>query len=479
MAKSKTIYVCQSCGAQSPKWMGRCPECQAWNSYVEEISQASAPSTNTARGLGRGESKYVRVTDGLDQSQSIARHATGLQEFDRVLGGGLVQGSFVLIGGDPGIGKSTLMLQMANNLASQTGQVLYISGEESVGQTQLRARRLGARSDNLLIASETNLETILELATKSRPTLLVIDSIQTVFLPQLQSAPGTVSQVRDCAAKLMYLAKTEGITVLLVGHVTKDGSIAGPKVLEHMVDTVLSFEGDSNHYFRILRAIKNRFGAANEMGVFEMSQTGLREVLNPSELFLSERAENAPGSAVFCTIEGTRPYLVEVQALASRTNMSMPRRTTIGLDPNRVHLILAIMDKHLGLDLYAHDVFVNIAGGVKVQEPGIDLAIAAALLSSLKGEPISKGSCFFGELGLTGEVRGVSLPEIRFKEATKLGFDRFCIPKSNQRHLKEVAGDQNKWISSIQELRAFLGAPRQTQKVKNANANQHHPDRHQ
>lgn len=454
MGKQKTIFVCQACGAQSAKWLGRCADCQEWNTLTEEIVGQPVASVESARGLGRGEAKVVSLADEAFTEKPVEKIKTGIKEFDRVLGGGIVSGSFTLIGGDPGIGKSTLMLQTLAELARTDQKVLYISGEESIGQTKLRAVRLGAKSPNLFLASETNLQTILDLALKIRPFIIVIDSIQTVFLPDLQSAPGSVSQVRECAAKLMYLAKTEGLSVLLVGHITKDGSIAGPKVLEHMVDTVLSFEGDSNHYFRILRSLKNRFGAANEMGVFEMSSDGLREISNPSELFLSGRPDIAAGSAIFCTVEGTRPYLVEVQALATRTNMAMPRRTTLGVDANRVHLLLAILDKHLNLDLYAHDVFVNVAGGIKINEPATDVAVAAAILSSLKNKPIPGTHCFFGELGLTGEVRGATFPDLRVKEAQKLGFTHFFVPESNKKHLKGFDGLSINWLQSIKEIQS-------------------------
>ncbi len=453
MAKQKTIFVCQNCGSQSPKWMGKCADCGEWNTFAEENVNNKPITVESARGLGRGEAKVITLGAASKDVELPIPVSTRMSEFDRVLGGGIVPGSFTLIGGDPGIGKSTLMLQTLAALAQSGKKVLYISGEESVGQTQLRAKRLGAVSDNLYLASETNLDVILNLCNQVQPFLVVIDSIQTVFVPSLQSAPGSVSQVRESAAKMMYLAKTDGISVFLVGHITKDGSIAGPKVLEHMVDTVLSFEGDNNHYFRLLRAIKNRFGPANELGVFEMSGGGLREVSNPSELFLSERGESAPGSAVLSTLEGTRPFLVEVQALAHKTAAVMPRRTAIGVDPNRVHLLLAILDKHLDLNLYAHDVFVNVVGGVKVLEPAADMAIAAALLSSLKGEAISSTACFFGELGLTGEVRGVTFPELRVKEAQKLGFKHFFAPMANKKYLKET---DVHFIQSVKELKSRL-----------------------
>jgi DNA repair protein RadA/Sms len=456
MAKQRTIFVCQNCGSHSPKWLGKCPDCDAWNSFAEETSVAETKN-DQARGLGRGEAKAVRLNDASIQIENLEHVTTGSGEFNRVLGGGLIPGSFTLVGGDPGIGKSTLMLQTVAHLAKDGRKILYVSGEESVPQTQMRAKRLGATSDNLYLASETNLEVILSLAEQLKPFLVVVDSIQTVFLPALQSAPGSVSQVRECAAKLMFLSKTEGVCVMLVGHITKEGSIAGPKVLEHMVDTVLSFEGDNNHQYRILRGLKNRFGPANELGVFEMNSTGLAEVTNPSELFLSERAQTAPGSAVFCTVEGTRPFLVEVQALATRTNMAMPRRTSIGIDPNRVHLLLAIMDKHLNLDLYAHDVFINVAGGMRINEPASDLAVTAALLSTLKNAPIPKDHCFFGELGLTGEVRGVGFPDLRVKEGRKLGFEHFFLPSNNSRHLKaEKENKSVKWLGTIKELQNLI-----------------------
>jgi DNA repair protein RadA/Sms len=456
MVKQRTIFVCQNCGSHSPKWLGKCPDCEAWNTFAEE-TPAIEVQGEKARGLGRGEAKAVKLNDASIALENIQHVTTGSGELDRVLGGGLVPGSFTLVGGDPGIGKSTLMLQTVAKLAKAGHKVLYVSGEESVAQTQMRAKRLGATSDNLYLAAETNLEVILSLTEQLKPFLIVIDSIQTVFLPALQSAPGSVSQVRECAAKLMFLAKTDGVCVQLVGHITKDGSIAGPKVLEHMVDTVLSFEGDNNHQFRILRGLKNRFGAANELGVFEMNSSGLVEVKNPSELFLSERAQSSPGSAVFCTVEGTRPFLVEVQALATRTNMSMPRRTAIGIDPNRVHLLLAIMDKHLNLDLYAHDIFINVAGGIKINEPAVDMAVAAALLSTLKNKAIGKDHCFFGELGLTGEVRGVGFPELRLKEGRKLGFEKFFLPINNQRQLKcEKENLTVNWLESIKELQKLI-----------------------
>lgn len=462
MGKQKTTYVCQSCSYQSPKWLGRCPDCGNWNTFAEENFSSTPVQSDTARGLGSGSLSYTTVNELAAETQAEPVKTT-IAEFDRVLGGGLVPGSFTLIGGDPGIGKSTLMLQTANLLSASKNtqrKVLYVSGEESVKQTQMRAQRLGAKSDELFIASETNLEVILQLAEKIKPFLVIIDSIQTVFLPHLQSAPGSVSQVRECASKLMHLAKTQGACVLLVGHITKDGSLAGPKVLEHMVDTVLSFEGDGHHQFRILRSLKNRFGPVYEMGVFEMTGSGLIEVSNPSELFLSEGPQKAAGSAVFCTLEGTRPFLVEIQALASRTNQAMPRRTAIGIDVNRIHLILAILDKHLRLDLYAHDVFVNVVGGLKISEPAVDLAVAAALLSSLKNAVIPKTHCFFGELGLTGEVRGINFADLRLREAQKMGFSKFLIPKASEKALKKEKSTGTAGVlalESIKDLQKVIG----------------------
>jgi DNA repair protein RadA/Sms len=432
MAKTKTIFVCQNCGAQRPRWEGHCRDCGAWNSFAEETSVAPAAQ---ARGWTKGTSTVVEAValsaESTAQISDTTRASSGIGELDRVLGGGLVRGSYILVGGDPGIGKSTLLLQMAHGLARQGRRVLYISAEESVEQTQLRARRLKAINDKILVASESRLDVIMELAKKTQPDALVIDSIQTVYMSDLSSAPGTVSQVRECAAELLNFAKgPSGTTVFLVGHVTKDGSLAGPRVLEHMVDTVLSFEGDPHYHYRLLRALKNRFGATNELAVFQMVSEGLKEVTNPSQVFLEERGDAAVGSSVFAAMEGSRPLLCEIQALTVSSPLAMPRRTAIGLDVNRVHLLMAVLEKYLNLDFSHKDVFVNVVGGLKISEPAMDLALAAALLSSYWNRPLPTASCFFGEIGLTGEVRTVAFAEERTKEARKLGFKNYFVPAS-------------------------------------------------
>ncbi len=366
-----------------------------------------------------------------------SRFKTQLQEFDRVLGGGLVPGTLVLIGGDPGIGKSTLMLQALHGLAASGSRVLYVSGEESVKQIRLRSQRLSTLAKDLLVVSEIDVEAILSMVDQHIPQVLVVDSIQTMFNPELSSAPGTVSQVREATIRLMLMAKQTGIPVMLVGHVTKDGAIAGPRLLEHMVDTVLYFEGDRNHVFRILRAVKNRFGSTNEIGVFQMNDRGLVEVPNPSAVFLSERPDAAPGSVVTASMEGTRPILIEIQALATATSFGTPRRTILGLDPNRVALLVAVMEKKLGLHLMGFDIFMNVAGGVKVIEPAMDLAVAAAVASSFMDRPVPDRTLVFGEVGLTGEIRAVGYTDIRLAEAAKMGFDRCVIPESNRRRLSK------------------------------------------
>lgn len=459
MARIKTLFVCQECGAQRPKWEGRCSDCGAWNSYVEE---KPLPAKSASRGWALGASgtrtPEKLVTQNLAQTfteERVLRHPTGNAELDRVLGGGLVPGSYVLVGGDPGIGKSTLLLQMAGGLAQKGLNVLYLSAEESVSQTALRAQRLGVRSEKVEVASESLLENILEMAAAKKPDVLVVDSIQTVYLSDVASAPGSVTQVRECAARLMALAKNENLSVFLVGHVTKEGNLAGPRVLEHMVDTVLSFEGDTHHQFRLLRAIKNRFGASHELGVFQMSSEGLREVSNPSEFFLEERTQGAIGSAVFAGIEGSRPLLCEIQGLMSYSPLNMPRRTSIGFDYNRVHLITAVMDRFLNIDASQKDIYVNVVGGLKVSEPAADLAVVAALLSSAWSTEISQGSIFFGEVGLTGEVRPVQMAEERIKEAFKLGFTKVFLPQSNRKHLKAFEKEHPGafvWLSHVRDL---------------------------
>ncbi len=427
MAKIKSKYVCQECAYESPKWLGKCPGCSSWNTLIEELDvKSTAPSLSITQG---GKGKPQRITQV--ESDLEPRIDTYIIELNRVLGGGLVPGSLVLVGGDPGIGKSTLLLQTSFSLSNHRLTVLYVSGEESVKQIKLRADRLGAATDDLYVLAETNLEYIERHVDDLQPDLIIIDSIQTVFHPLVLSAPGSVAQVRECTSHLMRIAKQKGIATIIVGHVTKQGAIAGPRLLEHMVDCVLYFEGDRNHTYRILRAVKNRFGSTNEIGIFEMKEEGLTEVSNPSELFLSERSQDAIGSAVVASVEGTRPVLVEIQALVSPTNFATPRRMATGLDQNRVHLIMAVLEKRVGMFLQNQDAYVNVAGGVRLDEPAIDLAIAIAVASSFRDRPTETHDVVIGEIGLTGEVRGVSRIEQRVREAQKLGFKRVIIPEKN------------------------------------------------
>ena len=407
--------------------MGRCPECGEWNTFVEE--RENAEDKTRWSGEERGAVKPIPISE--IESCYEKKLISGIAEFDRVLGGGIVPGSLILIGGDPGIGKSTLLLQASAKVSKDAGVVLYISGEESGSQIRLRSDRLGSFSDRLLILSETCLEDIIPHIKKVNPSLIVVDSIQTIYTTQLQSAPGSISQVREVSFQLMQISKKIGIATFLIGHVTKDGAIAGPRVLEHMVDTVLYFEGDRGHTFRVLRAIKNRFGSVNEIGVFEMKNNGLEEVTNPSELFLSEMPNNISGSVVVSSIEGTRPILVELQALVSYSNLNMPRRMVTGVDSNRASLLIAILEKRVGLHLQGEDIFVNVAGGVRIDEPAVDLGIITVLSSSFREIPIDPYTVVFGEVGLSGEVRGVTSAEIRVKEAAKLGFKRCIIPERN------------------------------------------------
>ncbi|OGR27277.1 MAG: DNA repair protein RadA [Desulfuromonadales bacterium GWD2_54_10] len=428
--KQKTIFSCQKCGSQSPKWLGKCPDCGAWNSMAEELV-----GKQMLGGVPGERSRPVPICDVPPQTES--RLETGVGELDRVLGGGIVPGSLVLIGGDPGIGKSTLLLQAMHNLAERAGEVLYVSGEESASQTRLRGERLNASHKRLLILAENSLEAILAHATTLKPRAMVVDSIQTVWTSALESAPGSVSQVRESAGKLMLLAKGSGIPVFIVGHVTKDGAIAGPRVLEHMVDTVLYFEGDGSHPFRILRAVKNRFGSTNEIGVFEMKQEGLCCVDNPSELFLSERPLGVSGSVVTASLEGSRPLLVELQALVTQTSYGVPRRTTIGVDHNRLALLVAVLEKKVGLHLGGQDIFLNAAGGVRLNEPAADLAMIMAVASSHLDKAIAPQTVVLGEVGLAGEVRAITQPEQRIAEAEKLGFKTCIIPSGNLKRLKK------------------------------------------
>ena len=453
MAKTKTHFVCQSCGYQMPKWLGRCPGCQEWNTFVEErIIEEKEPQ----RDLLGLESSAIPVPLTEIKGEEKERLTIGMGEFDRVLGGGIVLGSLVLVGGDPGIGKSTLLLQAMNQLASSGAKVLYVSGEESLQQTKMRANRLGVASAQLFVVSETSLDKILQDIQSLRPSTVVVDSIQTIYSTDLPSTPGSIGQVREASSRLLYLAKHLGIPIFLIGHVTKEGFIAGPKVLEHMVDTVLYIEGEANQAFRILRAVKNRFGPTNEIGVFEMKDSGLVEVANPSEYFLSERVQHASGSVVMPCIEGSRPILIELQALVVPTHFGAPRRTAQGVDASRVSLMAAVMEKRLGLQMLSHDIFVNIAGGMKVEEPGVDLGIIASIASSFRDKLIDPETVVFGEVGLGGEVRGISQPEVRVKESNRLGFKRCLLPKQNQDKMKGIKGIDLIGVRTIQEATKIM-----------------------
>lgn len=442
--KEKFIFKCQACGGLVPKWMGKCPECGAWDTLVEE--RVVSGGAKKKKGAFLPEPVPISSVSAAETD----RIRTGLLEFDRVLGGGIVDGSLILIGGDPGIGKSTLMLQVLNHLAGSGKKCLYVSGEESIHQISMRGQRLNSRGDNMFVVSETDLDTILGLVGQSNYDALVIDSIQTVFQPDISSTPGSVTQIREASMQFMKLAKSTGIPVFLVGHVTKVGAIAGPRIMEHMVDTVLYFEGDKSHVFRILRAVKNRFGSTNEIGVFEMNEKGLTQVPNPSAVFLSERTSIAPGSVVTSCMEGTRPILVEIQGLASSSGLGTPRRTVLGLDSHRVALIVAVMEKRLGMNLAGLDIFMNVTGGVKVVEPAADLAIACALASSFLDRPVDKQTLLIGEVGLTGEIRAVGHVQARIKEAAKMGFTRCLVPSAV---LKQISRVKHMRIESISFLK--------------------------
>ena len=436
MAKSdKTVFYCQSCGYESAKWMGQCPGCHEWNTFVEEPKAVSAKGGSKRR-MGTNEPVPVKSVSTKDDP----RVSTGIGEFDRVLGGGIVKGSLILVGGDPGIGKSTLLLQMCANLSRGGHKVLYISGEESLQQIKMRAVRIGEGGDELLLLCETDLDVLDAQIEKIKPEMVIVDSIQTMYSENVTSAPGSVSQVREATATFLRISKSLGISLFLVGHVTKEGAVAGPRVLEHMVDTVLYFEGDNHASYRILRAAKNRFGSTNEIGVFEMHSEGLAEVPNPSEYMLSGKPEDATGAIVTCAVEGTRPILLEIQALASRTSFGYPRRTSTGVDYNRVNLLIAVIEKRLGIDFSSMDAYVNIAGGIRMNEPSADLAVVLALISSCKDIVIGNEVAAFGEVGLSGEVRGVSQAAVRVQEAKKLGFEKVILPKSNLKDVKNVEG---------------------------------------
>lgn len=437
MAKPSRQYVCQSCGSVSTKWSGKCDSCNEWNTLVEEVANDTIP-----KGLSRGRGRVIDFVDLAGTSEKPPRTQTGFAEFDRVAGGGLVHGSAILIGGDPGIGKSTILLQVTCQLASKV-KCAYISGEEAVDQVRLRAARLGMDKAPVDLASATNVRDIVTTIEKGGYDIVIIDSIQTMYLDNLDSAPGTVSQVRASAQELIRVCKKRGVTLFLVGHVTKEGQIAGPRVLEHMVDTVLYFEGDRGHQFRILRAVKNRFGPTDEIGVFEMNDTGLAEVANPSEIFLSQRQHDIAGSAVLAALEGTRPVLVEIQALVSPSSYSTPKRAVVGWDQNRLSMILAVLEARCGLQIGMNDVYLNVAGGLRISEPAADLAVAVALMSAMSGIPVPEDTVVFGEIGLSGEIRNVNQGLTRFKEASKLGFGRAIIPVITKKSKKSGNSDQN------------------------------------
>ncbi|NLX18327.1 MAG: DNA repair protein RadA [Desulfobulbus sp.] len=450
--KVPLLFVCGQCGFESRKWLGRCPDCGAWDSLTEQRHTTSATS---GRRTAAAEPLHTAATE-----ENI-RLITEIGELDRVLGGGIVPGSLVLIGGDPGIGKSTLILQLLASLAAKDLQMLYVTGEESAAQIRMRAERLKIPGHNISVSTENSVEALIDLARHMHPALMAVDSIQTVYSEEIGSAPGSVTQVRESAARLLQLAKTNHLPVLLVGHVTKDGAIAGPRVLEHMVDTVLYFEGDRGQVFRILRTVKNRFGSTNEIGVFEMQESGLVEVGNPSALFLAERPVNVPGSVVLPSIEGTRPILVEVQALVSRSGLGTARRTAIGADPQRLALLTAVLEKKLGITLYDHDIFLNIAGGIRINEPALDLGVVAALLSSYLDKPVDGNTVVCGEIGLAGEIRAVGHMEQRVREAGRLGFRTFIMPESSARQLKGRKTTEMKVVAvhGVSELAEHLFAP--------------------
>ena len=457
MAKEKTVYVCSACGYETPRWMGKCPGCNAWNTMEEQapqasVSQAAPVKANKQRG-GTG-AKALRLDEIPEEN--AARASTGIGELDRVLGGGVVEGSLMLVGGDPGIGKSTLLLQVSEHLARQGARVLYISGEESARQIKMRARRLGVSADSLLILSENAMDAAEKRWEEIQPDYMIIDSIQTMYRPDMASAPGSVSQVRECASLLMRMAKTTGCAVFLVGHVTKEGAIAGPRILEHMVDVVLYFEGDRQHDHRILRAVKNRFGSVNELGLFEMHEKGMLPVANPSEMLLSERAKNVPGSCVIPAIEGSRPMLVDVQALALQTAYGTPRRTTNGFDAGRLALLLAVLEKRAGVSLFNQDVYVNVAGGLSLSEPAADLALCAAVASSVRDTCIPGDWAVMGEVGLAGEIRAVSQCERRLSECARLGFTSAVLPRENARHLKAPEGMRVYGVETLAEALSIL-----------------------
>ena len=455
MAKTRSIYVCSECGYETPRWLGRCPDCGSWNTLTEQQAapaEEAKPKLKRAPGQG-GEPTLI----GDIPDDSMLRHSTGIGELDRVLGGGLVEGSLVLVGGDPGIGKSTLLTQVSANFARDGARVLYVSGEESGRQIKMRARRLGAATDELYVLSENDMNNIERQAERLQPRLMIVDSIQTMYRPELSSAPGSVSQVRECASILMRWAKSTGCAVMLVSHVTKEGAIAGPMVLEHMVDAVLYFEGDRQHQYRLLRAVKNRFGSVNELGMFEMCESGMREVSNASEVLLSDRAHDQSGSVVLCALEGSRPLLVDVQALVATTAFGNPRRMASGVDSGRLALLLAVLEKRAGAPLYNQDVYINIAGGLSLDEPAADLALCAAVTSALRNRPIEGTWAVMGEVGLAGEVRPISQPERRVAECARLGFTDILMPRGSMRNLTAPDTVRVHGVESLMQALAVLG----------------------
>ena len=449
MAKGKvSVYFCQNCGYESTKWMGQCPGCKEWNTFVEEVvDRSSGASSKVKKALEEVKPMPLSAISTTDEE----RISTSIKELDRVLGGGIVKGSLVLVGGDPGIGKSTLLLQVCRNLSDKNLDVLYVSGEESLQQIKIRAERIGKFTDDLELLCETNLELIKEVITRKKPKVVIIDSIQTMFSETVASAPGSVSQVREATGVLMQIAKGMGISIFIVGHVTKEGVVAGPRVLEHMVDTVLYFEGDRHESYRILRGVKNRFGSTNEIGVFEMRSVGLVEVENPSEFMLSGKPIGASGSVVACSMEGSRPILLEIQALVCHTNFGNPRRTATGTDYNRVNILMAVLEKRLGMRLSECDAYVNIAGGIRMNEPAIDLAVVLAVISSYQDKPIDEKTIVFGEVGLSGEVRAVSQAAQRVMEAKKLGFHRVILPKVSADAMEPVEGIRLTGVSTVMD----------------------------
>lgn len=453
LKNKKTVYFCQECGYESAKWMGQCPGCKAWNTFVEETVSAKKNPSGNLKASEKRQDPVILKDISLSEDE---RQTTQIGELDRVLGGGIVPGSLVLVGGDPGIGKSTLLLQVCRNLAENQVAVLYISGEESLRQIKLRANRIGDFNDKMQLLCETNLEVIREVIERKKPDVVVIDSIQTMFHEDVSSAPGSVSQVRESTNILMQIAKGMGISVFIVGHVTKEGNVAGPRVLEHMVDTVLYFEGDRHASYRVLRAVKNRFGSTNEIGVFEMCNTGLEEVKNPSEYMLNGRPEDASGSVVACSMEGTRPILVEIQALVCQSNFGIPRRTAVGTDFNRVNLLMAVLEKKVGIHLGTSDAYVNIAGGMKMTEPAIDLGICLAIVSSCKDVVIPDKIMVFGEVGLSGEIRAVSMAGQRVQEAKKLGFETVMLPEVCKSSVGKPEGINLVYVSQIRDAISYI-----------------------